>query len=374
MKKGISQRPLAQLLCLAVPWLVSQAAHAETSIKISGFGTVGVARTTSDDTQFRANMNQFSGADRNADLGVDTRLGLQGVANFGADFSATAQLLGVRRENDDFDAQFEWLYLQYKGVPGLDLKAGRVALPAFLVSDSRYVGYATPWLRVPTLVYSMMPLSTLEGVQVGYSHSIGPVIASLQVTHGRTKGALGITQAVTFGPSTFYVPVVLDFKSANPTTVINGTIEWDDFTFRLGQLKADTDLTVRGVGTKQYLEDTFREAGFQYDNGKVVVISEYVQRTTDSGAAEGKAWYVGGGYHFGSVLPYAIFSKYSPKTGLDAKGIAGGVRWDFAKNVALKAEYASYESNSFYAFTDAVSPAAADKKVKVVSLALDFVF
>src|SRR5690606_29013292 len=111
-----------------------------------------------------------------------------------------------------------------------------------------------------------------------------------------------------------------------------------------------------------------------YDNGKLVVTSEYVKRKTKPATADSSAWYVGAGYRFGEVMPYVMISKFTLKdTPESTKGAAVGARYDFAKNVALKAEFARY-NQSGYIFLDAVAPAAPDKKVNVISVALDFVF
>lgn len=368
---------LAAAFCATgVALLAGHAAHANDDVKFKGggFGTLGATRTNLDDTQFRTSLNQYSGADKNVDLGVDSRLGLQGSVIYKSDFALTAQLLGVRREDEDFSMDVEWLYAQYTGVPGLDLKGGRVALPGFLVSDSRFVGYTTPWLRVPTLVYSMLPISTVDGLQASYRHSIGPAIASFQVTHGRSGSSIFVTSEVVIPfVGTFYVPTTIESKNKSVTSV-NGTLEWGDWTARLGQVKSDVQFTIPGAPADTIFKDTFTGLGLQYDNGKVVVITEYVKRGTKPKTFDSTAWYAAGGYRFGEFMPYVMVSKFTPDDAKASKGAAVGLRYDFAKNLALKAEFARYDTNGTLIFTDAVSPAIADKKVNVISVALDFVF
>ncbi|MDO9006119.1 MAG: porin [Aquabacterium sp.] len=382
---------LAAALCATgVALLAGHAAHANDDVKFKGggFGTLGAARTNLDDTQFRNGLTQYSGADKTVDLGVDSRLGLQGSVIYKSDFALTAQLLGMRRQDEDFNLDVEWLYAQYTGVPGLDLKAGRVALAAFLVSDSRYVGYATPWLRVPPLVYSMLPYSTVDGIQVGYRHSIGPAVASVQVSHGRSRAE--ISALGEFPPNSgsgLFAESRLDTRSPKVTN-INLMLEWGDWTARIGQVKSDVEMTIdipappfggplSGLPGPVF-KDTFTGFGLQYDNGQVVAIAEHVKRKTKPQQSfDATAWYVGGGYHFGSVLPYVIISKFtgdSPGAESTTKGAAVGVRYDFASNLALKAEFARYDANNSLIFTDAVSPSVMGKKAKVISVALDFVF
>lgn len=376
MTNNFRQSTLAAALCVAGASLLSgQSARADDDVKFKGggFGTLGAARTNSKTTQFRNEPTQWSGADNHIDLGLDSRLGVQGTVSYKSDFSITAQVLGIRREDEDFKLDFEWLYAQYTGVPGLNLKAGRVALPAFLVSDSRRVGYAVPWMRVPPLAYSMLSLSTVDGVQAGYSHSLGPVVASVQYTHGRGESNLGLYGPIQGLPGVY--ASTLARVSQDNVNSLNGTLEWGDWSARIGQVTSEDSGTVDVFGTTAPLtafKDKFTGVGLQYDNGKAVVTTEYLKRKTKPLTADSTAWYVGGGYRFGEVMPYVLVSRFTLKDTKATKGTAIGVRYDFVKNVAFKAEFARYDQSG-YVFLDSAPPAA-DAKVNVVSVALDFVF
>jgi len=369
------QRILAVSILAALATMAGPAAQANDDIKFKGggFGTLGATRTNLDDTEFRTSLNQAKGADRDIDLGVDSRLGLQGTVSYKSMFSVTAQLLGMRRDANDFEVDFEWLYAQFNGVPGLDVKLGRVALPSFMVSDSRFVGYANTWLRVPPLVYTGQSFSTVDGGQLGYSHSFGPAVASVQLTHGRTKIDTYIkVDGAAYGMPGVIIP--LELRATEPSvTSLNGKLEWGDWTVRIGQVKGEVEFS----GGRPAFDDTFTGYGFQYDNGTWLAMGELVKRTTSDNSADSDAWYLGGGYRINQFTPYVMFSRFSPEagtTGKSSKSTAVGLRYDFASNLALKAEYARTDSNSFFTFTDSVSPAVADKKVNVVSVALDFIF
>ena len=363
---------------------------ADMQYKFSGFGTLGAVKTTTDDTEFRQSIQQYSGAGKKFDLGVDSRLAAQGSAIFSNGVTLTAQVLGARLGDEDFNMGFEWLYAQYTGIEGLDLKAGRVVLPAFLVSDSRLVGYALPWVRVPTLVYAMMPLSHVDGEQATYRHAIGSAIATVQFTGGRATTLVRGTQ--TIGP---VGAETLGDAKASGIVGLNASLEWGDWTFRVSQIKDKTELTqsftypafVPFVGGTQRTDslpfhDKFQEIGLQYDDGKIVVMAEQVKRSTkDEKVQVAKSWYLAGGYRFGPVMPYVLTSQYTesfiiaPGTPAPkAKGDAVGVRYDFATNLALKAEFAQFKNNSLYVFTDSSTPGVADKRIKVMSVTLDFIF
>ena len=60
-----------------------------------------------------------------------------------------------------------------------------MVLPTFLVSDSRKVGYGNPWVRPPVEVYSLNPITTLDGVDASYRLHLGEVTNTLQADYGR---------------------------------------------------------------------------------------------------------------------------------------------------------------------------------------------
>lgn len=400
MTKLPQPQRLAVLLCAMGLGAWATPSLADVQYKFSGFGTLGAAMTNNDDTEFRTSVEQFQGATKTPDLGVDSKLGVQGSAVFSNGVTLTAQVLGARRNGEEFDAGFEWAYVQYTGIDGLDLKAGRVVLPSFLVSDSRMVGYATPWLRVSPLVYAMMPLSHVDGEQVTVRHAFGPVVVSGQFTYGNTSGKAAVTAPLALPGGPYYQQTITEGETRN-IHGLNIALEWGDWTLRASQvndhvnlgLTVETPPSFIGVdfgqgplgstfaGPPQIFKDKFQELGLQYDDGKVVVMAEHVSRSTkDVKVQDAKAWYVAAGYRFDSVMPYVMVSQFKQtyaSTGPlppKSKGLALGARYELTARSALKAEWAQYKNNSGYIFTDAVSPAVADKKINVMSIALDFVF
>lgn len=405
MTKLPQPRRLAVLMCALGLGSLAAPTLADVQYKFSGFGTLGGVKTNTDETEFRTSVEQYRGAGKTIDLGVDSKLAFQGSAVFNNGVTLTAQVLGARK-GEDFDMGFEWLFAQYTGIDGLDLKAGRVVLPAFLVSDSRLVGYSTPWLRVPPLVYNMMPMSNIDGGQATYRKSVGSAVASLQMTAGSSKGNSATMQSVsvpsvtipsvgTFGP---WGPFYIQNRGESETTRIfgiNAMLEWGDWTFRASQITDHTLLNITfsmpplapltstesPQSAQLEFRDKFQEFGIQYDNGSLVVMAEHVKRSTkDIQVQAAKSWYVAAGYRFSSVMPYAIISRYKESFSISGEtppattGRALGLRYELASNMSLKGEFAQYKNSSTYVFTDPITPSAANKKINVMSVALDFIF
>lgn len=332
--------------------------------KVSGFGSLYGTVTNTDDTEYRGGVVPYRGAGKSLDIGADSRLGLQGVVSFANDLSVTAQAVARRSATKDFDPRVEWLYAQYAGLPGLELRLGRVALPAFLVSESRQVGYATTTLRVAPYVYGLLPLESVDGAQANYRHSLGDAVVSAQLSTGNTR-----LNGVLPGTST---PSEI---TADELVSLNGIVEWGDWTARIGRVRSKTELSIVPKFT-----DTFDGYGLQYDNGKAIVVAEYVRRKTDPRLLDASAWYVSAGWRFGAWTPYAVLSHYAAKTALGppgtpvppaVQGQSVGLRYDVARNVALKADLSRLDTGHPTIFTTALPT---QRKVTVMSAGLDFIF
>jgi len=350
--KRFPLRPVVGALSLALASL----AHAQESgitHKISGYGTVAGTFTDTNDAQFVGSINKFKGATKQIDTGVDSRLGLQGVVNFDSKFSMTAQALMQRRQAKDFDVGLEWFYGQYAVVPGVDVRLGRVLIPAFLLSDSLNVGYAQPWMRAPVEVYAQMLTNTVDGVQVLGRHNFGSLIVSAQVASGKSSFSV---VAPGVGPVTV---------ASDHVTNVSVTAEYDDWTGRVGQTKMSNN------GSK----DEFSTVGLQYDNGTALVMAEATQRKNATSFYNNKSWYVGAGWRFGKALPMLTYSMVDPKTQnpvvIENKSIGASLRYDVATNTAAKLQINRAETTSS---TFIGKSAATPAKATIVAFGLDFVF
>lgn len=338
------------------------------SAKFSGFGTAGAVRTNTDQAQYRGSPRQDDkGASRSTDFGVDTRLGLQLNLTLTSKLSAVAQALASRRDGKE-TAQAEWLYAQYAPTDWASLRVGRMVLPVFMLSDTRNVGYAAHWIHAPHEVYDPYPLTSFDGVQAVFRTQWNGINLTAQPSLGRTRG-------------NFFV----DLPGEDPQLriprlrALSLAAESGDWTVRYG--------TAIGLGAELKTDifqpipptrDRYSGIGVQYDNGSVLFLAEYATRRESFAAFDSNAYYLSGGYRFGSVLPYVTYSKFTPKGYIYANAPADttssvGVRWDAFKGIALKAQYESSTPGLQFART---SPQliTSNAKVKVYSLAVDFVF
>lgn len=342
----------------------SIAAHADdgSSWKFSGFGTLGAVVSSTDQAEFRSSYRQSRGADESPDLGVDSRLGLQANAKFNETFSAVGQVLASRRDGSDKPV-VEWLFGQAAVTPWLDLRAGRMVLPVFLFSDTRSVGFAQHWVRAPQEAYALYPPSSFDGGMVQLHSSVGDVNMNLQVSAGQAEAKM-------------FVSTRKASLSYDKLYSVNLTAERGDWTARVGRTQSPS-VQLTNLGPLPQTDDVFSGMGLQYDNGKLLVVSEYLTRRNSAKLFDSNSYYASAGYRFGSVMPYLTISHIEAKgtrnVGITGSTQAVGMRWDAMKNVAIKTQLERLKPTSQY--VNYTAPFNANKpKFNVLSVTADFVF
>lgn len=359
---------LAAALAVALS-LGATAAHAE--VRVSGFGQVIAGANTDDDQLF---------PERHYDDSVDFReeslFAVQVDAELNDRVSATGQVLA--RGSEDFDAELAWAYANIKLTDTLSTKIGRQRTPLYRYSDFLDVGYAYPWIRPPVAMYNQ-PWSNNDGISVTHATYVGDWYSQLQVMYGSFEGDAQFNN------------VVLDGKLEN-LTGLSWDVEYNEWlSLRAAYFTADVTLTgssldalgatLRSAGQGALAErldysadkGTFVNVGFRIDRANVLAVGEYAEINIDESVLDGadrRDWYTSLGYRFGSVMPHVTYGRRDagfndevaalvPAASPFYPFIAGaaasqrkdesytsvGVRWDFATNVAFKADYTKFESD-----------------------------
>ncbi len=406
---------------LALPLAVSTAyAQDSSGVRISGFGTGALTWTDSDQAEF-SRPNQASGARKNPTTGVDSNLGLQADYAINSWLSVTGQGLVRKDAEDDFGAELSWAFAKAKINDQLSVRVGRIGLPVFMISDYRNVGYANTFLRPPVELYSQVPFSSIDGADVTWQHSFGDTTVTAQLAYGRTEAHLSgantiearqlsaVNLVAEHGPVTLRFGRADGKMSMSTSTSLNtlvGSLRAAGTGYRfaqLNQLASDLELNKKKA--------SFTSAGLGLDWNNIVVQTEYAKRKTDSYVNDTSAWYAMAGYRFGKVLPFYIHSELKidgyPANTVPASCPAGypaactptmaalragvstlknsgigqgeqttdsiGVRWDFYRSMALKAQIDRVRPQNGTGLF--LAPQAGFKgPVTVGAVALDFVF
>ena len=381
----------------------------------SGYGTAGVVR--SDERRGDYIVDVFRpdgpGFTREWSAEVDSRLGLQLSALFSPKLSAVVQVLSQQRHDDTFRPALEWANVRYQPTPESSLRVGRIVLPMFLVTDTRTVGYANPWVRPPVEVYSMVPVTHSDGVDASYRMTLGEAGNTLQASIGRTEPRLsgdGAGKAV----ARELLVLVNTFESGFATARITYgrtslTVASIDREFQVFRQFGPQGEAVIARNNVRDREVWFLGVGASCDPGSWFVTGEWAKFDTRSVLGARRSWYVSGGARFGAFTPYATYARTDDTgrrsdPGLDLaslpppvrplaaalnaqlnaalsspsgqRTISAGVRWDFARNAALKLQYdhvrlAPGSSGSF----DPKAPGfPIGGRIGLFSAAVDFVF
>jgi hypothetical protein len=404
------------IVAMLVSPLGAYAAGYDTSPSIfsfSAFGTLGVVHSSEDKADFTASPLAPDGPGFTDAWSpdVDSRLGVQVMARFTPQLSAMLQVISEQRYNDSYTPHVEWANIAYQPIPELSLRVGRIVLPTFLISDSRKVGYANPWVRPPVEVYSLSPIFDSDGAYVSYKVHLGEVVNTVVGTYGQTS--FGYPQGGQFTVKRLRVIAdTLEYGSAT----LHIAYQASSYTYRTVDPLFDglRQFGPQGVALadKYSLDDKLGQvitAGALYDPGKWFVTGEWGQRNLHSAGGEAIAWYVSGGYRLNKFTPYLTYSRSKPDSntsdpglilsglppnlagaaaGLNAglnsilgslaaqKTISIGSRWDVMKNVDLKVQYDHINLGAGSAGTliNVQPDFQRGSTVNVASIAIDFVW
>ena len=339
----------------------------------NGFGTLGLVHSSEKLADFTSTLTRPSGAGYthawSAD--VDSRIGVQLSAEFTPGLSAILQVISEQNYDDSYRPHVEWANIRYQFAPNFSIRAGRVVLPSSLVADYRKVGYAIAWVRPPVELYGMVPVTNSDGVDVNYRVRFGDLTNTLRGTYGKSKpkfprmGAVkgkdvwSLSYAGEYGAATVqltYVKAKVTLEGLRP--LFDG--------FRQFGLEGVALANKYDVNNKPF---EFIGLGAMYDPGRWFVMGEWRSGDTRSVFGKRTAWYASGGYRIGKFTPYLVYAKAKANSntsdpaltlsalppplagaaaglnaGLNAilesipvqKTLSVGLRWDLAKNAALK--------------------------------------
>ncbi|MEA5097676.1 MAG: hypothetical protein VB032_03985 [Burkholderiaceae bacterium] len=350
---------------------------------ISGFGTAGLAHSSEHKADFMATDLQRHGVgySRKWSTEVDSRAGVQLTGRFTPELTGVLQVTSEQRSDGSYDPKVEWANLKYQVTPDLSIRAGRIVLPTFILSDSRKVGYASPWVRPPVEVYGLVPLTRSDGVDISYRKRLGEVTNTVQLSYGESSAQV---------PSEGKVNSVGGEVTGKNAWGIIDTLEYGNATLRLSYIKADLTITpyktlfdayrqfgALGLSQANAIAEKYDPdnkpfytlaVGASYDPGRWFVMGEWGVISTDSVYGKRSAWYVTSGYRFGKFTPYVSYAQARLNSNASDPGlslayvppayrttaaylngelneqlgaapvqktISLGMRWDFAKNVAL---------------------------------------
>lgn len=383
MPKRVSATRLALLrlataaACILLPTAGRALDLGSPDYTLCGFGTLGEVHSNEDLADFTSSVFKPDGAgySREWSASPDSLAGLQFNGNLLPQLSAVVQLIVQQQFDDHVLPGLEWANLRYQITPDLSVRAGRIVLPTFIDSESRQIGYANPWVRPPPEVYSLLPITHNDGLDISYRLNVQDLTNTLQGMFGWN---------VEHSP-----PAIGGDGRSNELWGFSDTAEYDHFTLHLSY--EALHLTIAGLDP---LFDTFaafgargeaiaqlydvddkpfitKSVGVSYDPGRWFAMTEWAHADTNFFQGRNSAWYLTAGYRVRQLTPYATFAQRRtdafPLRALSLTGLTGaasaeagalnaalasllasadvqqsvslGTRWDFYDNLDLKLQY-----------------------------------
>jgi hypothetical protein len=404
---------LVALLCYPAIASADAEVPGASMFSFSGFGTLGVVHSSDHDADFTSTIFNPNGAGYSHDWSpaVDSLIGAQVIANFTPRLSAMLQVISRQNYDNSYTPHVEWANIKYELTPEASIRVGRTELASFLVSDTRNLGYANPWVRPPVEVYHLVPIDNSDGIDASYRWKTGHLVQTFLGTYGATT-----SKQPTGGNA-----------DARRQWNISDTLEYGAATLRIAYQRAN--LTLDGLDTfigafgyfgpqgiaLEAKYDPYRKPlefigiGAMYNPGDWFMTGEWGTQQLHSVLGESTGWYVSGGYRLAKFTPYLTYGALKansntydpglnvstlppylvgPAVGLNAglNAILGsiavqtttsaGLRWDFIKNMDLKLQYdhTRLGAGSPGTLTNLQPGFQLGGTVDLVSIAIDFVW
>ena len=400
----------------------SVAAQDATGLSVSGYGTLGFGGDNRDGIGFVRDFSQRVGGESRSSLKADTRIGLQLAYRASNRLEFVSQVVVRQQADATLARSIEWAYMDFRPVPELDVRAGRVGVDVFMLSDYRNLGYAYTWVRPPKEAYGWMPMFSLDGVDATYSINTEGALWRIKGQAGRGGMHAPMLNGRTYDFETRGFWDATLSRESGPWRMKAGHARLEVGTEApLGDLRAALDgvaaLGVPGISVEaasfsrgllfKGARISYSSIGLAFDDGRWQAQGELSRINADRAIMpQGTAAYASLGRRFGEFMPYLAMSQFrasaqeaaatsdwsllgadparlqagavraTNSARIDQRTVSLGARWDFHQQMALKLQWdgTAIERNGYGLWSVADTRPLNGDKVRVLTLSLDFVF
>ena len=191
----------------------------QPKVTFGGFGSLGVSHSSmhSGDYVLDSSIPKGTGLSENWSTANDSRIAVHLAANLTPKVSAVLQVVSEYHPENTYQPEVEWANVKYAFTPDVYIRVGRIALPTFLDSDNRDVGYTYVWIHPPLELYRQLAITHSDGVDAMYRFEIGEAVNSIKaILYGEntleratskstSKDMWGIFDTIEYGPTTVHV-------------------------------------------------------------------------------------------------------------------------------------------------------------------------
>ncbi|MDH5484048.1 MAG: hypothetical protein OEY43_02340 [Gammaproteobacteria bacterium] len=348
--------------------------QAANDIEINSFMTLGFASSTNDDGTYLNRINNH------ISLENDSHYGLNITIDATKQLKGAAQLLATSDKNN-FNIEAEWAYLSYKLNNQSNIRAGKLNLSTFLLSDYITVGSLYPWIRPPEEVYANNPMKNFLGLEWLYVSHIG------QAAKLTSQFFIGSAQVQ---------PNALTLFRAMDGYGINFQLDTRDFTFRAGAISPEVQVQIETAAGTIDVDQNDRALmytlGMSWDLDGFIGYTEYVKTKVDGETRalfpDQTGFYITLGYQMGKYQPFItlansdgdVYTGNLPDPLLPGaaapnkqESTALGLRYDIDNNIDMKFEYKQVTPQDGSTGLNSTLPTDGDS-FDIISLAVDVIF
>lgn len=380
---------------------------APSFLTIHGFGTLGMAKSSSDNAEYVRDLSQPHGLTTQWSGKTDTVLGIQANLALGPQTEGVVQAISRYRYNGNHDPEISWAFVKHDFSPDFQARIGRLGTEFYMLADSRLIGYSNLTVRPPPDFFVPLVFSNFDGADLSVGSKIPGGLLRAKLFYGRSPET-----------SPFFGDITWNLKGSR---LYGGHVDYfsGPWQFRLGHSVvrfSSTELPLNALAasflapfpapdiTGMFPElgtagktAAFSSAGLIYDDGPLRLQAMYGRIDHESKAYH-DSWsaFAVASYRLGEFTPYLGYSTVksagqplsSPVPPplaplisalltiphMDRHTVTLGSRWDFYENIALKAQLDLVRGSP-----QSLMPFRGDQmewtgRMQVISVTLDFAF
>ncbi|RIX45667.1 MAG: hypothetical protein D3M94_12655 [Rhodocyclales bacterium GT-UBC] len=384
------------MAALVFAWPLGGRADEVPAFSLQGFGTLGLARTTSQEARFVRDLTQPTGAGRQWDGRIDSVLGLQANWQFSSSLEFVAQAVSRFRYDQTYTPELSWAFFRYDPNPQLSLRAGRLGTEFFMMADSRMVGYSYLPVRPPGDFFWYLPFLGIDGADVAMIFPVGEDVLRGKLYYGVSDANIPLADrqwkidgSKMAGGYVDYQSGPWLFRVSYANILFSNDMPIDDILGRTlpPGMAAQARSFLAAANTRSH----YYSIGVIYDRGPWQV--QLMLNDINQGSQifqSSKGGYALVGYRVSAYTPYFGYSRiFSDSRGNTLNPVVArimadshvdqyttilGVRWDVARNIALKAQWDGIHGQPDSIFPYRLETDAFKGKLDVFSVTMDFVF
>lgn len=391
---------------------IANAEYLPDALTVRGFGTVGMARSSSASGEFVRDLSQSRGIKDGQWSGrIDTILGVQVNWQAAKDVELVAQVVSRLRYDGSRNPELMWAFAKWESDESLALRMGRIGADFVMQADSRLVGFSYLTVRPSADFFGPLFFSHFDGADMTLSQPLGNGMLRGKLFVGRTHEKAAGTPGVWDTSGSAVNGLVFDFQRGAWLFRLNSAnirfAEEINSYGMPGMLRAAAGAT--GVGQANTAAGSlsthgkwgrFLSLGAVYDDGPLFLQGMINRIAQDSEVfQDSHAGFFLAGYRLGGVTPFAGVSRWISRGGPYSTGLPPGfaalsqnymrymmashvnqttytlgVRWDVLPNVALKLQWDGVRGKPDSHFPIAHPGVDWNGRTDVVSGVMDFVF